>query len=113
MKTVTVQWQSALEIYDLFNSVFFGIVRTLRLANQGFKYELAIELCKSIELTQETELNYPSVIEYNNEAPAFEYTSWSGKKYRITHTSRISDSITIEYPSDSNISDAIDQIINK
>ena len=114
-KKATVNYHQLRQIYDAFGSVFFGYVRAMNIAHQGWMYTEAIELCKQQEVDDQNGIVYPEKIEIKHNYIDFEYFSRSGKRYRFTHTGRKNGNlyyeIDVEYPSNSQLAETIDAIV--
>ena len=117
MKKATVNYLQLREIYDAFGSVFFGFVRAMNIAHQGWMYAEALELCKELDVDDPNGIVYPEKIEIQDNYIDFEYISRNGKKYRFTHTGRENGnlyySIDIEYDENSSLSEIIEEIANQ
>ena len=117
MKKVTVNYNQLRDIYDAFGSVFFGFIRAMNIAHQGWMYAEAIELCKKQEIDDQNGIVYPEKIEIKNNFIDFEYFSRSGNKYRFTHTGRNNGNlyyeIDIEFSANSSLAGTIETIANQ
>lgn len=114
MKKITIDYNQLREIYDAFGGVFFGFVRAMNIAHQGWLYEEAIEFCKKLDIDDPNGIVYPDKIEIRNDFIDFEYQSRGGKKYRITHTGRRKGNlyyeIDFEYDETSSLNEVIEKI---
>ena len=114
-KKVTVNYTQLRKIYDAFGSVFFGYVRAMNIAHQGWRYAEAQELAKTLDEDNECGVVYPDVLDVRENYIDVQYTSRSGNKYRFTHSGRKNGNlyyeIDVEYPSNSQLSETIDAIV--
>jgi len=78
---VSVTYQQLRKIYDLFGSVFFGYVRAMNIAHQGWLYEEALALCKAKNESDPCGVNFPDLIKDG----LIEYTTRSGNKFQVDH----------------------------
>lgn len=114
-KKVTVNYNQLRQIYDAFGSVFFGYVRAMNIAHQGWMYTEAQELAQTLDVDNECGVVYPDVLDVQENYIDVQYTSRSGNKYRFTHTGRQDGNlyyeIDVEYPSNSQLAETIKAII--
>lgn len=114
-KKATVNYHQLRQIYDAFGSVFFGYVRAMNIAHQGWKYAEAQELAQELDNDDTNGVVYPDVLDVQENYIDVQYTSRSGNKYRFTHTGRQNGNlyyeIDVEYPSNSQLAEAIESII--
>ncbi len=114
-KKATVDYRQLRQIYDAFGSVFFGYVRAMNIAHQGWMYIQAQELAQTLDVDNECGVVYPDVLNVQENYIDVQYTSRSGNKYRFTHSWRQDGNlyyeIDVEYPSNSQLADTIKAII--
>ena len=114
-KKVTVNYNQLRQIYDAFGSVFFGYVRAMNIAHQGWMYIQAQELAQTLDVDNECGVVYPDVLNVQENYIDVQYTSRSGNKYRFTHSGRQDGNlyyeIDVEYPSNSQLAETIKAII--
>lgn len=114
-KKATVNYHQLRQIYDAFGSVFFGYVRAMNLAHQGWMYTEAQELAKTLDEDNECGVIYPDILDVQKNYIDVQYTSRSGNKYRFTHSGRENGNlyyqIDVEYPSNSQLAEIIDSIV--
>ena len=114
-KKATVNYRQLRQIYDTFGSVFFGYVRAMNLAHQGWMYVQAQELAQTLDEDDECGVAYPDVLDVQENYIDVQYTSRSGNKYRFTHSGRENGNlyyqIDVEYPSNSQLAEIIDSIV--
>ncbi len=114
-KKVTVNYNQLRQIYDAFGSVFFGYVRAMNLAHQGWMYAEAQALAQTLDVDNECGVVYPDVLNVQENYIDVQYTSRSGNKYRFTHSGRQDGNlyyeIDVEYPSNSQLAETIKAII--
>lgn len=114
-KKVTVNYNQLRQIYDAFGSVFFGYVRAMNIAHQGWMYTEAQELAQTLDVDNECGVVYPDVLDVQENYIDVQYTSRSGNKYRFTHTGRQDGNlyyeIDVEYPSNSQLAEVIEAIV--
>ena len=114
-KKATVDYRQLRQIYDAFGSVFFGYVRAMNIAHQGWMYIQAQELAQTLDVDNECGVVYPDVLNVQENYIDVQYTSRSGNKYRFTHSGRQDGNlyyeIDVEYPSNSQLAETIKAII--
>lgn len=114
-KKATVNYHQLRQIYDAFGSVFFGYVRAMNIAHQGWKYAEAQELAQELDNDDTNGVVYPDVLDVQENYIDVQYTSRSGNKYRFTHTGRQNGNlyyeIDVEYPSNSQLAEVIEAIV--
>lgn len=114
-KKATVDYRQLRQIYDAFGSVFFGYVRAMNIAHQGWMYTEAQELAQTLDVDNECGVVYPDVLDVQENYIDVQYTSRSGNKYRFTHTGRQDGNlyyeIDVEYPSNSQLAEVIEAIV--
>ena len=80
MRTFIVNYHTLREIYDLFGSIFFGYVRMMNIAHQGWCYMEALDLANATE-----DANVPTILNVDGDKIFVEYVSRSGILYKFSH----------------------------
>lgn len=114
-KTAKINYRQLREIYDAFGSVFFGYVRAMNIAHQGWQYEeaLAVAKRKDEEPAEQNGVNYPYYLSVTPELVELKYASRSGSEFAVRHTNPKNSmyyDIEIEYPSTSSLTEFIDAV---
>ena len=111
-KIAVINYVKLRQIYDCFGGVFFGYVRAMNIAHQGWLYEEANEMCERLCENDINGVNSPIILEERGGNWYIEYQSRSGKTYTIHHagTNPYYD-IVFTYPEDSSLADEFAKII--
>jgi hypothetical protein len=117
METVMMNYVQLRQLYDCFGSVFFGYVRAMNIAHQGWRYFEAQELAERIN-DEPNELNGVKsahlIEEFENGAISIYYRTRSGNQFEVHHPAEnLYYNIEVKYEKASAISGWVDAIMSQ
>ena len=117
METVIMDYKQLRQLYDCFGSVFFGYVRAMNIAHQGWPYFEAQELAERLN-DEPNELNGVNsayrLVGFEDGSISIYYRTRSGNQFEVHHPAEnLYYNIEVKYEKTSAISGWVDDIMRQ